>query len=95
MKIVNKHSQKLKMNMNNNENLDEVIRNSKDMYKELDKIDMTLINIKISIAKIPDQEESRVLSTVADYIDEAIRKLENITKENIELIENNIKNKLL
>ena len=83
------------MNMNNNENLDEVIRNSKDMYKELDKIDMTLINIKISIAKIPDQEESRVLSTVADYIDEAIRKLENITKENIELIENNIKNKLL
>jgi hypothetical protein len=74
------------MNMNNNENLIKVIENSKKIYKELDKIDMTLINIKISVSKIQN-EEGKVLSTIADYIDDAIRKLEDVTKENIKLIE--------
>ena len=45
---------------------------------ELEKIKLTLINIKISIAKINSTEKS-VLSIVADRIAEAIDQVENHT----------------
>lgn len=58
------------------------------VFEELEKIKMSLINIKISVAQI-DSAERGALSTVAEYLNKSISGIQTNTyqiKENIKVI---------
>jgi|GEM_PF-5499361 len=59
-----------------------------NVFEELEKIKMSLINIKISVARI-DSTERGALSTVADYLENSIKDIQLNTfkiKENTKAI---------
>lgn len=58
------------------------------VFEELEKIKMSLINIKISVAQIESNERG-ALATVADYLEKSIKDIQNNTfsiKENAKAI---------
>ena len=66
------------MNEKINDLTKELWEESVKSFVELEKIKLTLINIKISVAKI-NSTEKNVLSIVADRIAEAIDEVESYT----------------
>ena len=51
-----------------------------DMYNELENIRITLINIRISVAKI-DNGEARALDVIANHIEHSLLELETQAKK--------------
>lgn len=56
----------------------EIWEHSTKGFEELERIKLTLINIRISVAKL-DNAEARALDTIADYITHSIDSLEKGT----------------
>lgn len=54
-----------------NEYCEQLIQQSIKVHKTVSDLEMALLNLKISAAKIPE-EESRVLSTIVDYLQRSI-----------------------
>lgn len=59
---------------------EEISKAANTMYKELENIRITLINIRISVAHIKDKSEARALDTIADHIEQAVLTLEQEAK---------------
>lgn len=65
----------------------EIFNTSTSLFEDMNKINLTLINIRISVAKI-DSGESKALDTIADHIarsldamKEKTKRLKDISKE--------------
>ncbi|AOY77392.1 hypothetical protein [Clostridium formicaceticum] len=55
-------------------------QNAVDIFDGLEKIKMTLVNIKISVAKMNNSEEARVMNAIASYIESSIDSIEEKTE---------------
>ncbi|AKL95565.1 hypothetical protein CACET_c21180 [Clostridium aceticum] len=55
-------------------------QNAVDIFDGLEKIKMTLVNIKISVAKMDNSEEARVMNAIASYIENSIDSIEEKTQ---------------
>ncbi|MBB6219032.1 uncharacterized protein YtpQ (UPF0354 family) [Anaerosolibacter carboniphilus] len=67
-----------------NEDSKRIWKGATDVFIDLERLRMVILNIKISVAKV-NTEEHRALSTIADYLAESIDRIEEKTKEIREL----------
>lgn len=63
-----------------NEYSKQIWEDSTNVFTDLERLRMAILNIKIAVAKI-DTEDHRALSTIADYLAHSIDNIELKTKE--------------
>lgn len=62
-----------------NEISKEIFKGTQLAFRDLEKIKLICLNIKISVGKLGDNPEARVLSEIGDIITEAVNKIEEYT----------------
>jgi hypothetical protein len=67
------------MNPEINQLTKDIWKNSVDIFTELENIRLTVINVRVCVAKLHEHPEARALDVVADHIQKALIGLEKNT----------------